>query len=396
MRKLGKYTPTKFMAKDSHYDKAAADFAVSFIEELKHTKGTWAGKPFELIDWQEQIVRDLFGVLKPNGYRQFNTAYVEIPKKSGKSELAAAIALLLTCADGEQRAEVYGCAADRQQASIVFNSSADFVRMCPALAKRVKVLDSQKRLIYQPTGSYYQVLSAEVGCLAPDTILQLKDGSLKHADEIRKGDIILAYNGLTPVFDEVVSATEQEPSPVYEILTHRNRRIVVTEEHPFYKMLCGRRSIDLTNKYDWMTAAKLSTNDRLAVALGWPDEDRESDITPLEAWALGAWAGDGDCTHFRFINPDLSVIRKLREFIHSLGCELQSTYSTRQKEANKDVYQDPVEQVLMGLGRRRKSTAREWKRQHYEKKTKAKRRIWLRCSNNYGETLGYESKFIDK
>ena len=68
MRKLKKYKPTKFMAKTSHYDKDAADYAVMFIESLCHTKGTWAGKPFELIDWQEQIIRDLFGVLKPNGY----------------------------------------------------------------------------------------------------------------------------------------------------------------------------------------------------------------------------------------------------------------------------------------------------------------------------------------
>lgn len=91
MRKLKKYKPTKLMAKSSHYDEQMADYAVSFIEELCHTKGTWAGKKFELIDWQEQIIRDLFGVLKPNGYRQFNTAYIEIPKKQGKSELAAAL-----------------------------------------------------------------------------------------------------------------------------------------------------------------------------------------------------------------------------------------------------------------------------------------------------------------
>lgn len=84
MRKLKKYKPTNFMASDSTYDKDAADYAVAFIEALSHTKGSWAGKPFELIDWQEQIVRDLFGVLKPNGYRQFNTAYIEIPKKMGK------------------------------------------------------------------------------------------------------------------------------------------------------------------------------------------------------------------------------------------------------------------------------------------------------------------------
>ena len=161
MRKLKKYKPTKFKAKDSHYDVDAADYAVNFIECLCHTKGTWAGKPFELIDWQEQIIRDLFGTLKPNGYRQFNTAYVEIPKKMGKSELAAAVALLLTCGDGEERTEVYGCAADRQQATIVFDVAADMVRMCPALNKRVKILASQKRIIYTPTNSFYQVLSAE-------------------------------------------------------------------------------------------------------------------------------------------------------------------------------------------------------------------------------------------
>ena len=162
MRKLKKYKPTKFMAKTSHYDKDAADYAVMFIESLCHTKGTWAGRPFELIDWQEQIIRDLFGVLKPNGYRQFNTAYIEIPKKQGKSELAAAVALLLLCGDGEERAEVYGCAADRNQAKIVFDVAVDMVRFCPALSKRVKILESQKKITYLPTNSSYQVLSADV------------------------------------------------------------------------------------------------------------------------------------------------------------------------------------------------------------------------------------------
>lgn len=115
-----KYKPTKFKTKTSHYDSKAADFAVEFIRCLNHTKGHRAGRPFVLMPWQEQIIRDLFGTIKPNGYRQFNTAYVEIPKKNGKSELAAAVALLLLCADGEICAEVYSCAAN-------------MVRMCPAL-----------------------------------------------------------------------------------------------------------------------------------------------------------------------------------------------------------------------------------------------------------------------
>ena len=103
-------------------------------------------KPFELIDWQEQINRDIFGTIKPNGYRQFNTAYIEIPKKMGKSELAAAIALYLTCGDFEHGGEIYGCAADRQQASIVFDVAVQMVEQNPALKSRIKPQISKKRL----------------------------------------------------------------------------------------------------------------------------------------------------------------------------------------------------------------------------------------------------------
>ena len=84
MARSKKFQPTRFMLPTSHYDKDRADHAVNFIQALKHTKGVWAGQPFLLFDWQEQIIRDLFGVVKPNGYRQFNTAFVEICKKAGK------------------------------------------------------------------------------------------------------------------------------------------------------------------------------------------------------------------------------------------------------------------------------------------------------------------------
>ena len=78
------FEPTRFMLPTSHYDRKRADRAVAFIQSLKHTKGIWAGKPFILFPWQEQIIRDLFGTVKNNGYRQFNTSFVEICKKAGK------------------------------------------------------------------------------------------------------------------------------------------------------------------------------------------------------------------------------------------------------------------------------------------------------------------------
>ena len=151
------------MLETSHYDEATADYVVNFIGCLCHTKGRWAGKPFDLLPWQEQIIRDIFGTLKPNGKRQFTTAYIEIPKKNGKSELAAAVALYLLFGDGEPSAEVYGAAADRQQASIVFDVAAQMVKMTPALLKRSKILGANKRIINHANNGFYQVLSAEVG-----------------------------------------------------------------------------------------------------------------------------------------------------------------------------------------------------------------------------------------
>lgn len=143
------------------FDEKKAERVVKFINNLKHTKGVWHGVPFDLLPWQDKIIKDIFGNVKDNGFRQYNTAYVEIPKKNGKSEIAAAVALYLTCADNEWGAEVYGCAADRQQASIVFDVAVDMVDQCPALKKRIKPVISQKRLVYIPLGSFYQVLSSE-------------------------------------------------------------------------------------------------------------------------------------------------------------------------------------------------------------------------------------------
>ena len=81
----------------------------------------------------------------------------------GKSELAAAIALYLLYADNEPSAEVYGAAADRQQASIVFDVAKRMVEMTPALLKRSKIMAATKRLVNYNNVGFYQVLSAEVG-----------------------------------------------------------------------------------------------------------------------------------------------------------------------------------------------------------------------------------------
>ena len=146
------------------FDEKKANRVKRFIECLKHTKGEFHGKPFKLLPWQDKIISDVFGTVRDDDptMRQYTTAYIEIPKKQGKSELGAAIALNMLVNDDEWKAEVYSCASDRQQAAIVFDVACDMVRQSPALSKRIKIVPSTKRMVYMPTGSIYQVLSSEV------------------------------------------------------------------------------------------------------------------------------------------------------------------------------------------------------------------------------------------
>jgi phage terminase large subunit-like protein len=149
------------MAREKMFSEARAQRAVKFFESLKHTKGRFAGQPFKLLDWEKQIIRDVYGTLNERGYRQYKYVYLEIPKKNGKSELAAGAALYHLFADHEQSGEVYGCAADRAQAGIVFNVAKEMVEYVPALDKRAKITDSTKRITDRKSKTFYQVLSAE-------------------------------------------------------------------------------------------------------------------------------------------------------------------------------------------------------------------------------------------
>lgn len=144
------------------YDETRANHAITFIQGLKHTRGDWEGKPFILLKWQRILIKKLFGTVDEFGNRIYRKCYVEIPKKSGKTEIGATIALYLLVADEEPGGEIYSAAADREQASLVYNVAAQMVRMSPALIKRLKVIDSRKRIVNYKANSFYQVLSSDV------------------------------------------------------------------------------------------------------------------------------------------------------------------------------------------------------------------------------------------
>ena len=248
--KLKGYEPSRFMLPTSHYDKAKADRAVTFIENLCHTKGKWAGKRFWLLPWQEQLIRDIFGIVKPDGNRQFRTAFVEICKKVGKSELAAAIALYLLYADNEPSAEVYGAAADRQQASIVFDVARQMVEMSPALMKRSKLMSATKRIVNYGNAGFYQVLSAEVGSKHGFSISGLVFDEIHTQPNRQLYDVLTKYSSdarQNPLHFIITTAGNDRHSIAFELHTKaidilEGRRVDPT----FYPVVYG-----LKDDEDW-------------------------------------------------------------------------------------------------------------------------------------------------
>lgn len=147
------------------FDKTKADAACQFFSRyLRHTKGKFAGTPFILQPWQaEKIIGPVFGEVNEQGHRRVRLCFVEIPRKNGKSETAAGIALKLTLADNEPSAETYSAAADREQAAIVYDVAAQMVRQHPSLRARCKITDSRRNIAVPKTASRYRVVSADGG-----------------------------------------------------------------------------------------------------------------------------------------------------------------------------------------------------------------------------------------
>ena len=137
-------------------DRAAGQFVCDFVERLPTTD---TGKPFQLYDWQRDALMEFYSTLESDGesgelLRQYQYLYLEIPKKNGKSELAAALGLYHLFGDGELSAEVYLCAADRDNASIVFRAAVFMLETAPWTAKMIargelKIIKSKKQIEYR-------------------------------------------------------------------------------------------------------------------------------------------------------------------------------------------------------------------------------------------------------
>ena len=148
---------------DYWFSPERAVHAIEFFENwLRHSKGKFAAKPFVLLEWQKVMIAELFGWLRvADDLRRFRVAYISTAKKQGKSTLLAGLGLYLLVMDGENGAEVYGAAADREQASVIYREMASMVRASPMLSQQLEVIDSRRTIAFRKEASFYRVLSAD-------------------------------------------------------------------------------------------------------------------------------------------------------------------------------------------------------------------------------------------
>ena len=143
-------------------ERAAVKVCAFFPHFLRHSKGDFAGKPFELQDWQQaDVMYPLFGWKNADGTRRFRIGLIELPKKNGKSTWAAGFGLYMLVGDGERGAEVFSAATKQEQASIVHDEAIRMVDKSPELSKLLKVNRSTKNIAFAQTESYYRALSSE-------------------------------------------------------------------------------------------------------------------------------------------------------------------------------------------------------------------------------------------
>lgn len=153
------------------WDADAAERICRFVEMLPHTKGEWAkrapgapyGQTIRLEPWQSFILTTIFGWLRPNGTRRYRLAYIEVPRKNGKSIIAAGIGLYMLIADGEEGAEVYCGATTERQAWEVFKPAKLICEKRTDLAHRVGIQANARNINVLTTGSKFEPIIGQPG-----------------------------------------------------------------------------------------------------------------------------------------------------------------------------------------------------------------------------------------
>lgn len=176
---------------------------------------------FRLLSWQRKVLRDLYGTVQAEtGLRQYRTGFVSMAKKNGKSFLVGGLPIYHLLLEDVERPEAYGAAAAKDQAGIIYKAAAQFVKANPALGRKLKLIESTKRMVRRDGGGTYAVLSADGDVqdgIEPSLALveELHRWRTARADTLH--DVITkgTLSRREPLVVEVTTVGEQYESPLW-------------------------------------------------------------------------------------------------------------------------------------------------------------------------------------
>jgi phage terminase large subunit-like protein len=151
------------------YSIQRAEYVCDWIESYCHlVEGPWRGRKFQLIDWQREVLSQLFGWVKWSPewgriVRRFRWAYLELPKKNGKSPLMAAVGCYLMFGDGATNPKNFSVATAKKQAALVHRAAVDMVQASPELSSvaRIRTEDGYQLIEYPEAGGRWSITSSD-------------------------------------------------------------------------------------------------------------------------------------------------------------------------------------------------------------------------------------------
>jgi phage terminase large subunit-like protein len=247
-----------------YFDQQSADRACNFFEiVLRHTADEWWGKPFVLAPWQEEALTEIFGQLDDEGRRLIQMAYLEVPKKSGKTEFAAGLLLLLMMLEPHPGFQTYGVAAATRQAMNVYRACCKMVEQAPALSKSLRLLRGTNRIVKRTDpDSFYAAVAAD-GDLSdgvnPGAVVADEVHRWKTRKQLENWDV-LSLGGITrkqTLTIAITTAGVQSDSPIAWRLHEKTKRIQegIVSDPTFYGRIYGaEKGDDWTSEKTWIKA----------------------------------------------------------------------------------------------------------------------------------------------
>jgi phage terminase large subunit-like protein len=270
-----------------------ADVACNFFERiLKHTQDEWSGKPFLLAPWQEEAISEIYGRLDDDGNRVIKQVYLEVPKKSGKTEFAAGLVLLELVLNQMLGCQVYGAAAAQRQAQNVYRAARTMVDLSPILRKHFRILASTSRIVKRSDpNSFYAAVAADgdlsdgvnPACVVADEVHRWRTRKqLENYD-------VLALGGITrkqSLSIAITTAGVRDESPLAWRLHDKTLKIsqgISQDPHFYGRIYAADKSDDWTDPKTWAKANPSLKENGGFLPIAKLEEQYKSTLTDPEA-----------------------------------------------------------------------------------------------------------------